>query len=93
MAQETRDTLKTYFETGDFPDQTQFQALLDSIPVFKDAVYTNLSGNSWDGSFVSKILNANTILSLFTSRRNGMMVVFRTQWGEEHCQSTVLQLI
>jgi hypothetical protein len=81
MAQETRDTLKTYFETGDFPDQTQFQALLDSIPVFKDAVYTNLSGNSWDGSFVSKILNANTVLSLFTSRRNGMMVVVQDTVG------------
>jgi hypothetical protein len=31
MAIQTKNTLKTYFETGDFPTQTQFADLIDSL--------------------------------------------------------------
>lgn len=35
MAMLTRDQLKTYFETGDTPTQSEFFDLLESIPIFQ----------------------------------------------------------
>jgi len=36
MAQQTRTTLKGYFETGDVPTQAQFENLIDSTPNITD---------------------------------------------------------
>lgn len=47
MAAETRTQLKTYFETGDYPTQTQFSNLIDS--------FFNLT----DDSYITKIGTAN----------------------------------
>jgi len=41
MAKQTRATLKTYFETGDFPTQAQFEDFIDScVNISDDAVLT-----------------------------------------------------
>ena len=37
----TRTTLKSYFETGDKPTQTQFEAFIDGVPNLTDSSVTD----------------------------------------------------
>lgn len=46
MAQENRATIKTYFETGDVPTQSQFGNSFDSQVFWVDDVETDLTSNS-----------------------------------------------
>lgn len=46
MAQQSRATIKTYFETGDIPTQGQFENSFDSEVFWVDDVETDLSSNS-----------------------------------------------
>ena len=66
MAELTRAVLKTFFETGDKPTQTQFGDFLDSYLNFqsdsnrladKGSLYTNLQGSSPTTSTVSFSFN------------------------------------
>lgn len=43
MAQETRTQLKTYFQTGDTPTQTQFENLIDSMVNKTDDHFTKVN--------------------------------------------------
>jgi hypothetical protein len=63
MTQRTRATLKTYFETGDKPTQTQFEDFIDSIPNFangdsslwtkKTVLYTDLTGLGGSSAYLA----------------------------------------
>jgi hypothetical protein len=46
MAQQARATIKTYFETGDVPTQSQFANSFDSQVFWQDDVETDLTSNS-----------------------------------------------
>jgi uncharacterized repeat protein (TIGR02059 family) len=82
MAEVTRTTAKTYFNTGDIPTESQFGNLLDSIPFpSSDAVFTALSGTVWDGSFKSLALTANTALTFTSTRRSGVLIVKQDATG------------
>ena len=45
----TRTTLKSYFETGDKPTQTQFEALIDGVPNLTDSSVTDAEFAQLDG--------------------------------------------
>ena len=46
MAQENRAQIKTYFQTGDVPTQSQFANSFDSQVFWQDDVETDLTSNS-----------------------------------------------
>lgn len=54
MAQQTKTTLKSYFETGDKPTQQQFADLIDS-----------LSGTLKDTNGIMSTIDASGLVSLF----------------------------
>jgi uncharacterized repeat protein (TIGR02059 family) len=82
MAEVTRTTAKTYFNTGDIPTESQFANVLDSIPFpSSDAVFSALSGTVWDGSFKTLSLTANTALTFTSTRRSGVLIVKQDATG------------
>lgn len=82
MAEVTRTTAKTYFNTGDVPTETQFSNVLDSIPFpGTDAVFTALSGTAWDGSYKTVTLTANTALTFSSTKRSGVLIVTQDATG------------
>ena len=46
----TRTTLKSYFETGDKPTQTQFEALIDGVPNLTDSSVTDAEFSYLNGT-------------------------------------------
>jgi hypothetical protein len=82
MAEITRTTAKTYFNTGDTPTEAQFANVLDSVPFpASDAVFTTLSGTAWDGSFKSLTLTGNTALTFSSTKRSGVLLVKQDATG------------
>jgi uncharacterized repeat protein (TIGR02059 family) len=82
MAEVTRTTAKTYFNTGDTPTEQQFANVMDSIPFpASDAVFTALSGTTWDGSFKSVTLTGNTALTFASTKRSGVLLVKQDATG------------
>jgi hypothetical protein len=82
MAEVTRTTAKTYFNTGDTPTEQQFANVMDSIPFpLSDAVFTVLSGTAWDGSFKSVTLTGNTALTFSSTKRSGILLVKQDATG------------
>jgi len=49
MAEQNRTTLKGYFETGDKPTQTQFEALIDGVPNLTDSSVSDAEFAQLDG--------------------------------------------
>jgi len=60
MAVQDRATLKTYFETGDFPTQAQFSDLIDSMLNLSDDISANADGISSMTDVSTGALVANT---------------------------------
>ena len=56
MATQSRDTLKTYFQTGDRPNQTQFYSLIDSTRSAVRNVNHQTNGR-WEALNITKILS------------------------------------
>lgn len=77
----SRTTAKTYFETGDIPTQSQFVDTLDSIPFYDDATFTDLPGTTWDGSYKTKTLTANTALTFSSSKKSGVLIITQDGTG------------
>ena len=76
MAEITRTTAKTYFNTGDTPTEQQFANVMDSIPFpLTDSVFSALTGTAWDGSFKTLTLTANTSLTFSSTKRSGVLIV------------------
>lgn len=57
MAKQNRSTIKTYFETGDVPTQSQFGNSFDSQVFWNDDVKTTTAGNSDDEVPTTKAVN------------------------------------
>lgn len=77
----SRSTAKTYFETGDVPTQAQYGDLLDSLPFYDDATFTDLPGTAWDGSYKTKTLTSNTALTFSSSKKSGVLIVSQDGTG------------
>ena len=72
MAQENRATIKTYFETGDVPTQSQFANSFDSQVFWVDDVVTSVDNTSTD----AEVPTAKAVFDLQTFTKDAEDNVF-----------------
>lgn len=103
MSQQSRTTVKTYFETGDTPTQEQFATLIDSaawydeVPsgpqkkhpfrLFAHAGFTPSTGST-DQILVNWTIPANTITSTGDGFRFAVLLRFNTLTGLPKLKTT-----
>ncbi len=74
MAIQSRETLKTYFETGDVPTEAEFIHLIDSALNFNDDDWEDLAGDgditTTNGILTAINLNVSTVHEFIQTRNN-----------------------
>ena len=64
MANQTTTTLKTYFNTGDKPTETQFGDLIDSFHPLKPANGSDAPLTQFDGTEVARVHDGAVVPSI-----------------------------